>query len=820
MEAKMIKPYGMGGSNKITRKSGSGSAGVDFLFYFFPDTNGACYVVVIRPENYTSYTSIRITISGSNEGYLDVPADCNYGYFARFRFTGLSTGSTYTIRMSYYSGSTEKGYTDIKRTYYGSKVTPSSNPYTDTYGMITVPSYSASYPEYCVDIACAENSYNVDGRCPYDADTRNLFWRVCATNYETHHIASAMEYQPTCRWHRGTVYVSVTYQSTLNQDAISARINEWISWMNGLMAQTDSGVTFRLGKTTATNGMQINVIVGTHQQLFGWNPDNTAEGDETYVYGGTWYTYWWGQGILESQVKICCESRYPFNYTAPDRPLFQGIVFEELTEASGPRYDQFALNNTVFSEIAYPSKSIGGPEGESKARDEGVIKILYSLGYLKGYTIKENGETVSYPSEFGSGIRFNQGYSSYGPLSSGSVDLFFQINASAGSITENGELPDTMYPTFKSKRTYTMRTIYATEIPETNKEQSSGLSFRYTNPSAAGYPYFDLPNKPSYSSTVRVDGGYRVYVNGLSVSREYYYVYAYLKDVTDADIDDYSYYELASASYNSTYVSITGLKYGRAYDFYLHSYYSGAESDWVHIGEGTVAPKKPTVSNVSNTDTSVTFTYNMDGTEFDYVMALVYRDGTLVATNNYTASSGTATLTFDKADGNYELRVYSVKNANGTALQCVDSSGNNDYYSYTFKISNRTYFYWADYTDQVKSGGVITSISHTVWNAFVKNIEDVVLANKSGYMPTNSSTYASGFGSAGNGSTSFATALNTYAKMSANSRTLTAERFNIVNYIINLAKTTGLSYKYNKDTSPTKVYASDLITLQNKLNSI
>lgn len=817
MNDKNCKPQIASGASRVLRKSGKGSSGLDFMFYFFPDTNGAAYVVAIRPENYTSYSTIRVTIDGSTQGYLEENADCNYGYFARFRFTGLSTGRTYTIRMSYYSGSTEVGYMTISRTYYCSKVTPPSNPYADTNGRITVPSYSTSYPEYCVDMECAENSSNVDGRCPYNEATRNLFWRVCATNYETHHIASAMEQQNTCRWHRGTVYVSVTYRSTTNKSAISARINEWISWMNGLMADTDSGVTFKLGSTTAKNGMQISVIVGTHQQLWGWNPDSASEGEETYVYGGTWQSVWWGQGLLESEVKLCCESRYPFNYTSSDRPLFQGIVFEELTEASGPRYDQFALNNTVFSEIAYPSKSIGGPEGESWTRDENVIKILYSLGYLKGYTSDTYGP---YASEFGSGITFTDYYNSYGALSSSSIDLFFQINASEGSITEDGELPETLYPTFKSKRTYAMRTIYGTEIPTAQMEQSSGLSFRYTNPSAAGYPYFDLPNRPSYSSTMRVDGGYRVYVNGLSVSGEYYYVQAYLKDVSDADIEDYTYYELTSASYSRTYATLTGLKYGRAYDFYLYSYYSGAESDWIYIGEGTVAPMLPSVSSTSHTNSTVTFTYDMDNTEFDYVMALLYRDGVLVATNNYSANSATGTLSFTEADGSYELRVYSIKNANGTALQCVDSSGNDDYYSYTFKISNREYFYWSDYTDQVESGGVIENISYTAWNAFVDNIYKTVLTydEKSGYMPSNSSTYRSGFGSAAG--TTYSTALNTYAKMSAGSKTLTAERFNIVNYIISLSNSTGLAYKYKASVSPTEVYASDLITLQNKLNSI
>ena len=806
--AKLVPKKAFGGSS-VTKVRGSGTAS-EWLFYFKPDTDGAAYVIMTRPEGYLSYESWSIKITGANYEFSRAGTDVD-SYMHKVHVTGLETGMTYTIRMSYFTNDTEQ-YTEITRTYYCSNSTPSDNPYSNNYGETTVPSYSTSYPYYCVNIECPDNNTKTDGRCPYDAITRNLFWQVCATNYETHAIGSTMEFQNTCRWPPGIVYVNVAYKSTTNKSDISERINEWITWMNGLVSS--AGVTFKLGSSTADNARQINVIVGTHSQLWGYNPDNATS--ETQVYGGTWENIWWGDGIIEARVKICCESRYPFNYCTP---AFEGIVFEELTEASGPRYDQFGLANTVYSEISYPGKTIGGPPGESWERDENVIRILYGLGYLQGYTGED-----SFSSEFGSGITFDKYYISYGALSSSDQSLFFQINASEGSITgyDGYTLPDSLYITYKNQREYSLKAIYATEIPVSQKEQLSGLSFRYTNPSAEGTPYFSLPNSPSYTSSARVDSGYKFGVDGLNTSGEYYNVKAYLKDVTDQNIEDGSYYEYAWEKYSKSSVSITGLLYGRTYNFYLYSNYGGAESDWIYIGEGVVAPKTPTISNTSHTNNSVTCTYDMGETVFDTVLFTLYRDGVLVATKTSTVSSETITMNFDTSNGDYVLKAYSVVYVKGTQVQCVDGGGNNNYAEYSFSIKNRAYFYWSDYTDEVTSGGIISNISYTVWNAFVQNVYDTVCIydGKDGYMPSNSSYYASGFGLAAE--TKYETALLNYAMMSDSTagRTLTAERYNIVNYIINRSTSTEISYKHNSGTKPTEVYAAELIALQNKLNSI
>ena len=795
------------------RKQGTSDM-VSWLFYFRPDTNGVAYVIMIRSEYYEYYDSWSIQVTGPG-GYSSGDSGTDVSeYLHSVRLDGLEAGETYTIKMSWLIDGEEAEYITIKRTYYCSNVTPPEHPYSDGDGDTTVPAYQTGYPAFCVRVKCPDNGSNEDGRCLYDEETRNLFWRVCATNYETHAVCSPMGETAIIRWPPGTVYVDVEYKSTQNQEAIAARINEWIEWMNGLVEF--AGVKFELGSTTEKDARQINVIVGTHKQLW----DREAEGDDVQVFGGTWESSYWGAAIIESQVKICCEDRYPFNYC---EPAFEGIVFEELTEASGPGYDQFDLANTIFSEIAYPGKTVGGPpdaDASSRERDENVIRMLYGLGYLKG----EDSESTA-DSYYGSGIKFTKYYTNKGALSTNSQRLFFQLNISDGIIAwgEDETLPVVEdWLRYKSQRQYKLQAVYATEVPTTKKEETSGLSFRYTNPTDEGTPYFSLPKKPNIASSKRVDGGYKFGVTGLNTSGERYYVYAYLRDLTDEDVDNDSEYEFAYKSYSETSVTITGLLYGRSYDFYLYSWYDYIESDWIHIGEGVVAPKLPEISDGSNTDQSVTFTYDMGGTVFDKVVCKLYRSGTLIDTYEGTADSETVTMDFDKKDGNYKLVIYSVVRANDTDVQCVDSAGSDTEFEYNFSIQNRTYFYWSNYTSEVKSGGVAANVPYTAWNELVQGVRDIVgekFSLTENFMPVNSSEYASGFGLAGG--TSYETALTTYATISDyEQKELTAERFNIVNYIISIANPTGLTYKYNKSTKPTKVYASELIALQDKLNSI
>lgn len=790
--------YGGSGFNSVR----SGSSGTPYLFYFKPGQNGIAWVIMTRPQNYQSLHHIEIVMNGQT--YSSTSMD---SYLHKAKFTGLQTETTYDIEFRTYTSATEGTAWTIERTYYCTNTQPADYPYANESGLITIPAYSSGYNYHSLHATCEENF--TDGRCPYDQTTRNLFYWVCATNYENHPITGSMDASKCIRWPPGVVYVNVITQTTgSNTNAIKQRINEWIAWMNDLVE--DSGTYFQLGSTTTKNARQMQVYIGTHTQLYGYNPDDITSG-ETQVYGGTWEYYYWGDCIYEARVKLCCDDRYPFNYCDPP---FEGIVFEELTEASGPGYDQFNINNTVFSEVAYPGKTIGGPPGESWTRDENVIKILYSLGHYCSFP----SNNYSYTSNYGSGISYTNYWNHYGPVDVNSYSIFFQLNISDGDCSDGEEtLPSSYYAKFKSGRQYTLSSTYANAMAgDTKPETITNSSFRYTNPSAKSTPYFALPARPSYSSTAKVNGGFKVTVSGLSTSGEYYYVRAYLTDPTDTELENYDHYEQGWGNYNATSVSLAGLKYGRRYKLYLYSEYS-ASSDWILIGEGTVAPVQPTLTNVTYASTAVEFDVSAEGSVQDFIIANLYRDGVVVGTQKITTSTGHGYISFDNVDGEYELRVATSKDG----IICVDSQGNQAPAIYRWSVSNRQYFYWADWTNNVRRNGTIPDINFGIWNEFVQNIYNTVCTFK-GYgdstMPANSSTYRSGFGLAA-GKT-FSEALNTYCKMTSSSKTLTAERFNIANYIISYLNNTGVSYKYDKADGPTQVIAADLIELQDKLNAI
>lgn len=662
----------------------SGSSGLDWLFYFKPDTNGVAYIIMTRIVNYSDYTKCAVQCVGDNYSQIYYDTDVE-AYQHRFKFEGLETNKTYTFRMMWFGANSENSaYIDITRTYYCSNTTPGQSVnIVDDVGSTEIALYNTNYPRYALNIERTDND-DRDGRCDYPKSSRDLFWWVCATNYEIHPIVSSMDEVRCYRWPPGPVYVKVTYKSQINKTEIESRINEWIAWMNGLVSF--SGTYFVLGSTTKKNASQINVVVGTHKQLWGYNPDD-VEGEETYVWGGRWYTSYWGVGILEAKVEICCEDRYPFNQNSK---LFQGIVYEELTEACGPGYDQMNINNTIFSEIAYPEKTVGGPEGESWTRDEDVIKILYGLGYLKGE------EYDSYfDSEFGSGIQYNKHYSSYGPLSSSDIDLFFQINASSGSISDGekiteAENPYYLFPTYKSGYTYKMSAIYATKQTDYEElgsapEEHEGLSFRYTNPSLIQSVSFDLPKKPNYSSTTRIDGGYKINVSGLNTMGERYCFAAYLRDINDKDIDDGNWMSSKRATYSYNSITLNSLLYGRKYDFYLYSSYDySIESDWIHIGEGTVAPAQPVIS-ATEEDGVITVEWELaDESNVSHVYFALYDDPDAenVVNNDNDSyritfnNSTSGTFSFPKVPGGtYTIKARSSLMVGDTEIWCVKSSG-------------------------------------------------------------------------------------------------------------------------------------------------
>ena len=167
--------------------------------------------------------------------------------------------------------------------------------------------------------------------------------------------------------------------------------------------------------------------------------------------------------------------------------------------------------------------------------------------------------------------------------------------------------------------------------------------------------------------------------------------------------------------------------------------------------------------------------------------------------------------------GEYEIRAWCVgQGANSGAVGGSGSDGWDDdpYSLWTEPVSFTVTggWYWSDYSIDMENGSKklkVSDVHHTIWNAFVDAVIEVM---GSGTIPNNSTNY----GSAAN--LSFADAINK-AKLTdtEDGRTLYAQQFNIVNYIINSKVATNIGVKTSLTS---QVLAEDLITLQDCRNQM
>lgn len=187
---------------------------------------------------------------------------------------------------------------------------------------------------------------------------------------------------------------------------------------------------------------------------------------------------------------------------------------------------------------------------------------------------------------------------------------------------------------------------------------------------------------------------------------------------------------------------------------------------------------------------------------------------------NYNSSSASYQFRLKDAGGNWLLRsgeyeVYAWCVGMGDSDSSVAGSGNDgwddDPYSLRSEAVSFTVqggWYWLDYGIDMKNGSKklkVSDVHHTIWNSFVDAVADVM---SSGTLPNDSTNY----GSAAN--LSFADGI-AKAKLSETDKTLYAQQFNIVNYIINAKVTTGIGVQ-NSLTS--QVFAEYMEKLQDCRN--
>lgn len=119
-------------------------------------------------------------------------------------------------------------------------------------------------------------------------------------------------------------------------------------------------------------------------------------------------------------------------------------------------------------------------------------------------------------------------------------------------------------------------------------------------------------------------------------------------------------------------------------------------------------------------------------------------------------------------------------------------------------------WYWADHGINMAAGLSVADVPYTVWNSFVDATAEVMI---SGTIPNDSTAYGSGAGK------SFSDAIG-YAKCTGDNeatRTLYAQRFNIVNYIINSSIPTGIAVQQSLTS---QVLAEYMLRLEECRNSM
>lgn len=169
--------------------------------------------------------------------------------------------------------------------------------------------------------------------------------------------------------------------------------------------------------------------------------------------------------------------------------------------------------------------------------------------------------------------------------------------------------------------------------------------------------------------------------------------------------------------------------------------------------------------------------------------------------------------------GEYEVRAWCV--GQGTNSGAVGGSGSSsdgwddDPYSLwsdpiTFTVTGG--WYWSDYGIDMEDGSkklAVSDVHHTIWNAFVDAVIEVM---GTGTFPSDSINYGSAAG------LSFADGIGyAYLSDTESGRTLYAQRFNIVNYVINAKVPTGIGIK---ESLVSQLLAEDMVTLQDCRNNM
>jgi len=190
--------------------------------------------------------------------------------------------------------------------------------------------------------------------------------------------------------------------------------------------------------------------------------------------------------------------------------------------------------------------------------------------------------------------------------------------------------------------------------------------------------------------------------------------------------------------------------------------------------------------------------------------------------SNYNSTSRSYQFRLKDAGGNWLLRsgeyeVYAWCAGMGSGNASIAGSSNDgwDDDPYSLRSAAVTFtvrggWYWLDYGIDMENGSrtlKVSDVDYTIWNSFVDATAEVM---GTGTFPNDSTNY----GSAAN--LSFSNGI-TYAYLTAADKTLYAQKFNIINYIINSKVTTNIGVKTSLTS---QVLAEDMKKLQDCRNQM
>lgn len=382
-------------SGKFNRNSAS-----DYTFYCWESFGGYVYYVS-SPITSQQSSDPTISIYVNNTLHQAFTPNRTYvgnGYVYECLFSNLSYGDQYYIVAQY----NNDAWNTNTRTYIGGNGNPPVASKTATTINATLSSpYNKSY-----SMALGALSFDSDygSLNNYSREARTLLYTSCLQSTEQHAILGKVgnfmsfwldQYdidtetwsEPEAFTHEafitkypewGAPYmVGLTGNSSdAYYSVISGYINEWISDVNALLGRTWFVRNDDMYEVPIQNRSGILVSIGSHSELWGYNPDEQTS-TEIRIYYGSWECSRWypaDKAISLCEVKICNELRGAISTAG----AFKDIIYEELTECLGCGNDSYHTYDSMFSEIWYIGKNNSLLNGGSPTVDGEVVQMLYN----------------------------------------------------------------------------------------------------------------------------------------------------------------------------------------------------------------------------------------------------------------------------------------------------------------------------------------------------------------------------------------------------------------------------------------------------------